>query len=407
MCKKLLILCVFATLVSCSLEERLATTEASVQRKFDSLKSWEDLPLRKISWQQALAMIDANNTEIRRAKSSISSAERSARSVYTDLIPGVSYYTYFNNTIDDWIKGSTSDGANTNLNVTFSVPTLTQIPYRVYSTQATLYAAEKSLEGKHRECAVRLYKAIRKQEVSERIKKLNDQTSYNLKKTSKDRSDDIEREATFWQEMATVLGNRDARWYIDPSTMPRVKWADYKEKVKTLDPLVLCEFAMKIEQARLRQFSVALTYLPTVNTNLSSPSLFTSSGGTYSGTFLDSGDTYLNLNISYTFDTDLSTWNSYKTNQENFELTCLEVTEALADRRVKLKTLMRSVEDYAAWLSYMEKRIAYERRIPLDMSESYLDQNKKLIEMEREVLTQEMQAIESEVALASEYGFVD
>ncbi len=404
--RSLLVLCAFACLASCSLEERLTATGESVQREFDSIKSWEELPLRKISWQQALAMIDANNVDVRRARTSIASAERNARSVYTDLIPGASYYTYFNQTIDDWAEGISGDKAYTNLNITFSVPTLTQIPYRVYAAQATLYAAEKSLEGKNRECAVRLYKAIRQQEVNQRMQRLTDQTTFNLKKTAEESSKEVERDASFWQDMASVLGNREARWYVDPSTMPRVKWEDYKEKIKRLDPLILCQFAMKIEEARLRQFSVALTYLPTINTNLSSPSLFTSSGGTYSGTFLDSSDTYLNLNISYSLDTKLSTWNTYKTNQENYELTCLEVADSLAERRVKLKTLLRSVEDYSAWLGYMKKRIAFERSAPVGTSGSYIEKNKSLLAMEKEILTQELQAIESETALATEYGFV-
>ncbi len=388
------------------MEERLASAEESVQKEFDSLKSWDELPLRKISWQQALAMIDAHNTDVRRARTSITSAERNARSVYTDLIPGVSYYTYFNQTIDDWTNGVSSDKAYTNLNITFSVPTLTQIPYRVYAAQATLYAAEKALEGKERECAVRLYKTIRQQEVNQRLQHLTNHTTYNLQKTAEDRSNEVQREASFWQEMASLLGNRDARWYVDPATMPRVKWEDYQSKIKRLDPLILCQFAMKIEEARLRQYSVALTYLPTINTNLSSPSLFTSSGGTYSGTFLDSSDTYLNLNISYSLDTKLTTWNTYKTNQENYELTCLEVSNSLVERREKLKTLLRSVEEYSAWRGYMSKRIAFERSSPVTVSDSYLEKNKNLLNMEREVLNQELKAIESEVALATEYGFV-
>ncbi len=402
----MLIFCAFACLASCNLEKRLEDTAESVQKRFDAIQAWDSLPLRKISWQQALAMIDAGNTDIRRSKTSISSAERNARSVYTDMIPGVSYYTYFNQSIEEWTNGVSADGANTNLNVTFSVPTLTQVPYRVYAAQATLYAAEKSLEGKRRECEVRLYKAIRSQEVNGRLQKLNDTTTYNLKKTAEEELSNIERDDAFWQEMAAVLGDSSARWYVDPATMPRVKWSDYKDKISRLDPLVLCQYAMTIEQARLKQYSIALTYLPTVNTNLSSPSLFSSSGGTYSGTFLDSGDTNLNLNISYTLDTDLSTWNTYKTNQENFELTCLEVETALMERRVKLKSLMRSVETYAAWRSYMQKRISFERSAPLGSSDSYIEQNKKIFDMEREVLNQELKAIESEVALASEYGLV-
>lgn len=406
MFRNLVILCLLSGLVSCNLEKRLTDTSDSIQERFDKIKPWSELPLRKISWEQALAMVDTNNKDVRRAKTTIESAERSARSVYTDLIPGVSLYSYFNNSVENWLAGAVSEGSHTSVNVTFSVPTLTQVPYRVYAADATVYAAEKALEGKHRECSVKLYKALRQQEVNAKLKSLESSTTYNYKKTNQEKLDEVDREDSFWQEMASILGNSDARWYIDPSTMPRVKWADYKPKLNKIDSLVLCEMAMQIERARLKQFSVALNYLPTMNMNLSSPSLFTSSGGTYSGTFLSSSDTTLNLSLSYSLDTKLSTWNTFKTNQEEYELTCIEVVDSLAERRVKLKTLMRSVEEYDSWNSYMQKRIAFERTAPINSSDSYLEKNKKLLEMEREMLNQELKAIESEVAFATEYGFI-
>ena len=68
-----------------------------------------------------------------------------------------------------------------------------------------------------------------------------------------------------------------------------------------------------------RQYSIALRYLPTLNLNLYSPSLFSSSGGTYSGTFLDMDDTKLNMSLSYSFDTQLRTWNNYRDSKDEYE----------------------------------------------------------------------------------------
>ncbi len=45
------------------------------------------------------------------------------------------------------------------------------------------------------------------------------------------------------------------------------------------------QHALKLEQARLAQYGVAMDYLPTINTSMYSPSLFSSTEGTYSGTF--------------------------------------------------------------------------------------------------------------------------
>ncbi len=382
----------------------LSETGDGLQNKFRTIKQWEELPLRRISWNQALAMILENNREMRRADTNIDAANRSVRSVYTDLIPSFAYYSSFSNSISGIIE-ATGGSSTYNVQVGFSLPSLTQVPYRVYSAQASAYAAVKTREGKIRELTSQLYKNIRTREIYLRTQQLEQKDPNARPKSVQEEHADYDQSSQFWQQMANLLGDNSARWTVIPETMPRVRWSDYRSRLDTLDELVVVQLAMRIEQARLQQYSVALNYLPTLNANLYSPSLFSSTAGVFDGAFLSSEDTTLNLSISYSLDTRLRNWNSYKTNKENYQIICQEVVDELITRRGKLRTLKNSYDEYSVWKSYMEKKIAFIKSSPPTTAEEYIALNKLIIDMERELLNQEKRSLDTEATMLLEYGF--
>ncbi len=394
------------TLTGCSLEKHLAKVSGKVEAMYAETKSWDSLPLRTITWREARAMIVRSNSDIINANNTIKDAERQSLSVYTDMIPGVSYYGYLTSSLDklsETIKGENE--LSSNLNVNFSIPALTQIPYRVYSSKVTTFAAMKAREGKERELVSQLYKAVRLRHIRKRQQALDasdEQPDGAL--AIKAEKDALSAESSHWALMAKLLGDASARWEVLPETMPRVRWGDYVHKLDKLDPLVVCNYAMQMEQARMAQYSIALRYLPTVNTSLYSPSLFTSSGGTYSGTFLSGEDTKLNLSMSYTFDTDLRHWNDYQRSKQRYEQACRTVADSLREHKGKVDTLRASVAEYERWRSFMLKRIAFTESTTPGSAEEYIEKKKSLLSMRRELLTQEASAVESEAALALEYG---
>ncbi len=390
---------------SCNIEEVLQGTGEDLQKKFSSIEQWEALPLRRISWNQALAMILENNRDMRRADSNIDSAERNVRSVYTDLIPTVAYYGSFSNSINGLIDASKDATTSYNIQVGFSLPSLTQVPYRVYSAQATAYAAVKSREGKIRELSSQLYKSIRTREIQMRQQELAKDKPDARPKTRQEEESEYNAESQFWQDMANLLGDTSARWMVIQETMPRIRWSDYRDRLETLDELVVVQFAMRLEQARLQQYGVALNYLPTLNANLYSPSLFSSTAGTFDGAFLSGDDTTLNLSVSYSLDTQLRNWNNYKTNKENYDLICQEVINELITRRNTLRKLRNSFDEYEVWKGFMKKKIAFMRDTPPDSAEEYIETSRLIIDMENELLTQEQRSVETEASILLEYGF--
>lgn len=395
-----LLVCLLA-LQSCSLQEHLADTSARLEKQYSELRTWENLPMRTISWTQAVAMMKKNNIEYLRTQKSISSAERDEMSVYTDLIPGVSYYGYFNKALSELTTNMNSNDLNHQVNVNFFLPTLTQLPYRVYASKATTFAAMKALEGKERELISKLYTNQRKQDLETRKKALEAQNPE--KKPDYLRRDD-QAIASQWQEMAKLLGDYSARWRILPSTVPSFRWSRYREITGSLDSLIVCQYALELERARMQQYSVALNYLPTINTSLYSPQLFSSSGGTYSGTFLDMDDTTLNMSFSYHFDTDLRDWNSYMDSKEAYELQQRTTVGKMVELKQKLHTLKSSLDDYMSWRDFMHKRIEHLRSAPTGNAEEFLQNERTLYDMQMELLNQEASVIESEGALILQYG---
>lgn len=397
----LLLTCLFL-LPSCSLQERISATSNSLEQQFADIRNWDELPQRTISWNQAVAMIKRNNLEYLRTQQAIETARRNEMSVYTDSIPGVSYYSFFNESLSALTHNINKDDFNHNINVTFYLPTLTRLPYNVYSAKATTFANLKAQEGTERELISKLYTMQRKQELESRISALNARTpeekpDYLFQARLTDN-------AAKWSEIAKLLGDYSARWVILPSSVPQFNWNNYRKLTGKLDELVVCQFAMELEQARMQQYGVALSYLPTLNTSLYSPSLFSSSGGTYSGTFLDKDDTRLNLNISYSLDTNLRNWYRYCDSKEALELQKKETAQKLVEHKQQLNTLRRSMDEYYAWRSFMKKRMEYLRTAQAENAEEFLENEKTLHSMERELLQQEEAALESEAALIVQYG---
>lgn len=395
-----LVLC----LCGCSIEQRLSALSTKIEASYADAREWDQLPIKTISWQQAMSMVQQNNIELKKLSSAIDRYERQGLSIYTDMIPGLSYYGYLTKSIGD-LSGMATDDLNSNVNITFNLPTITNIPYRVYSARASTFAAMKSRELRERDLTSKLYSAVRSRELELKKRQLA-----NLKPdvTEKERmlAESSQRltDAAHWKNVADILGDYSARWNILPESMPRVKWNRYLPRFSKLSELSIARFAIRLEQARLSQYGVALQYLPTISTNLYSPSLFSSSGGTYEGAFLNGEDTKLNLNLSYTLDTRLSNWNQYLDRKADYENTCREVHASIMDHKHKLMQFKTSMQDYLSWRSYMNKRIEYLEESQPETAEAQIERDATVLDMRMELLSQESKAIESETAVILEYG---
>lgn len=401
------ILALAVLLPACSLDQRINRVSADIERLYSQTRLWEQLPQRTISWQQAIAMMRRQNPQLLAAQARIEHEQREELSVYTDMIPGVSYYSYFNKSLQGLTQSLSSNDIQTSLNVNFYLPTLTRLPYEVYSAKASAYAAIKAKEGKEQELISKLYTAVRMRDLRRR------QLAHDKKSDAAAAGDNLptapnfgaeNNDLEYWKQISTLLGDTTARWNILPSSMPTFRWSHYSKKLQRLSELMVCQHALKLEQARLAQYGVAMDYLPTINTSMYSPSLFSSSGGTYSGTFLDMNDTTLNLSLSYALDTKLDNWYTYKDNKARYEQVSRDVVRSLLEHKQKMALLRRSMNEYFTWRSYMQKRMDFIKNSPSDNPTDFLERAQELHRMQSELLSQEEKVIESEAALVLEYG---
>ncbi len=392
-------------LTGCSVEQRMAKVAGDIEATFANARDWEQLPLRAISWQQALSMVQQNNVELKSLAFAIERSEREGLGIYTEMIPGLSYYGYLTKSIND-VRRIDSRDLNSSVNVTFNLPTITNIPYRVYAAHANTFSAIKTRELSERDIISKLYAEIRNREIELKKRALQKQRP-GLDEQDRMLAASAERlaDSSYWKNVAEFLGDYSARWYILPESLPRVKWSKYLPKLNKLSSLSVERFAIQLEQSRLRKYGVALKYLPTINTNLYSPSLFSSTGGTYEGAFLDGEDTNINLSASYTIDTQLDTWNEYMDSKDDYEITRRKVEASIISHKHKLIQLKRSVQDYLSWRSYMYKRIEYIEASPVMTATDRLTNEETLFSMKSELLNQEAASVESETAVILEYGF--
>ena len=394
-----------AALAGCSLSKHIQKASDKTETQYAAITTWDKLPVRTISWNQAIAMMRTSNTEIMSARNNITHADRETLRVYTDLIPTASYYAYMTKSLEDLAHQWNGSDLTNNFNVNFFLPTLTQLPYRVYANKVSAFAAVKAMEGAEREAVSKLYQAVRKRELAMKLRELDSQAPADGTATATQTSaEQTKQDLDYHQSVARLLGNAEARWNILPETMPRLNWNDYRHRLDRLDQLVLLKFVLDLERARMEQYSIALNYLPTINTSLYSPSLFSSSGGTYSGAFLSSKDTRLNLSVSYTIDTRLSIWNRYSDSKERYALAKKKVEADMREHKSKIEALRSSVDEYEHWKSYMAKRMDFVRSSPAESAEAALERNKTILDMKRELIKQEQEAVETECAIIVEYG---
>ena len=374
---------------------------------YSEAREWASLPERRITWHQAISLMKAHNLELEEADDQIALAERQSLSVYTNLIPGLSYYGYMTRSISELTNPLDSQDLTSRINITFNLPELTRLPYEVYSSKVGVFMALKAKEGKMRELVSRLYQLVRQREVEAAKRELAAGQPEAQAETAQQKLSRQQADERHWREVARLLGVNDARWSIAPSSMPHVNWEEYNAKLDKLGELVVCQFAIRLERARMQQYGIAMRYLPTINTNLYSPSLFSSSGGTYSGTFLDGKDTRLNMSISYSLDNRLSEWDNYQQSKARYEREKIKVADELMDHKNKVQSLRASMNEYYHWRSYMKKLMAHMLAKSPQSADEYVERTKSIYNMKMELLEQESSAIESEASAVLEYGMPD
>ncbi len=377
--------------------------------KLDKMPHWDNAPERVISWDDAVKMMMANNIDLKRTEQAVDRAEQSVADVFLQFIPGINLDWMMTKELSEMSRIKTGD-LEYNTNILFSMPSITQIPFDYYTAKASVYSAKKTLEMKHRELISRLYRQV----VTYRNAQINYRNQLKTLPFDADESRKVKLEEDFQyqvskisMEFATLLGNVSARWLVNPDTMPNLDWGKYKAAGKNLDLLVVTMVAMELESSRLQVLDAKMNFFPSLQINFYSPTLFSSTGGTYGGFFAGAGDMQVNMSIKEKLDTRLTSWFQYQNAVESYKIVKKQVMMELQKRRVKVADLLKSRQEFESWRSYTLKKVQFEEsRVPINADE-YLEQHRQLEKLYSELDTQGSRNAEVEAALIMEYGWLD
>lgn len=381
---------------------------AELMNKVDALPDWEQLPKKEISWDQAMALMMEGNLDLKRTEQSLKTTKRAVVNVFTQIIPGVNLDWMLTKELSELTR-VTADDVEYNTNILFNMPSLTQVPFDYYSAKAAVYTAEKTLEMKKRELVSKLYRQV--------LAYQNARISYRNQLSSLPYDDDgvqkrkIDRDwekglSEISQGFATLFGSMNSRWLVKPETMPRLDWDRYRSASRRLDLLVVTMVAMELEGARLQVMNAKMKFFPSVDVNFYSPTLFSSTGGTYQGFFAGGGDMQVNMSLREELDTRLTAWFQYKSAKENHDLMLKRVLMDLQQRRIKVAALLESRRRFELWKKVLLKEIEFKKsRLSLSGDE-YLEQRKDLKTMYENLDSEAAKNSEVEAALIMEYGWL-
>ena len=397
-----------AVWTSCSVDKHMERKAGELMNRMAAIPDWNRLPRKEISWDQAMACMMEGNLDLKRSAQSLRTTERAVVNVFTQIIPGVNLDWMLTKELSE-LSRVTAQDVEYNTNILFNMPSLTQIPFDYYSAKSAVYTAQKTLEMKKRELVSRLYRQV--------ISYQNARISYRNRLNSLPYDDDGVQKKIAEQELekslddisegfATLMGNMEARWLVKPETMPRLDWGKYKSAARHLDLLVVTMVAMELEASRLQVLNAKMKFFPSVDINFYSPTLFSSTGGTYQGFFAGGGDMQVNMSLREELDTRLTSWFQYKTAKENHDLMQKKVLMDLQQRRIKVAALMESRRRFEVWKRVILKEIEFKKSQMAFSGKEYLDQRKDIKTMYENLDSETAKNAEVEAALIMEYGWL-
>nr|WP_302600487.1 hypothetical protein [uncultured Akkermansia sp.] len=390
------------------MDKHMERKAGELMNRMAAIPDWNRLPRKEISWDQAMACMMEGNLDLKRSEQSLRTTERAVVNVFTQIIPGVNLDWMLTKELSE-LSRVTAQDVEYNTNILFNMPSLTQIPFDYYSAKSAVYTAQKTLEMKKRELVSRLYRQV--------ISYQNARISYRNRLNSLPYDDDGVQKKIAEQELekslddisegfATLMGNMEARWLVKPETMPRLDWGKYKSAARHLDLLVVTMVAMELEASRLQVLNAKMKFFPSVDINFYSPTLFSSTGGTYQGFFAGGGDMQVNMSLREELDTRLTSWFQYKTAKENHDLMQKKVLMDLQQRRIKVAALMESRRRFEVWKRVILKEIEFKKSQMAFSGKEYLDQRKDIKTMYENLDSETAKNAEVEAALIMEYGWL-
>ncbi len=389
---------------ACSPTQKVAELSDDYKKFYTDIAAYESLPVRRLSWQEALAKLEKGNLEYREQKRQYENSKHQRSRTFRSLIPLLDAGYYYNAPLR-WGEGYPAQ-SNFNLNIFFNLPQLVQLPIEHYTDALAVIKADTDCKLKKRELDARLYQSFREHALLNREQALQRESSSDDETArALDEKMQAEKKRQEWGKLCALLNDYSARWEPDCKGMPTISLAHYRKQFQTPDELFLANIALQAEAARLNRLGVFIRFMPTAQINFYSPSLFTASGGNLDGFMRNADDVRVNLNSYISFDTRLERCHDYKDAKESEKLTLEMLRQNLREHKQKVESVLQSWEEYEKWELGLREYIAFRNTQGVEDMDEALARHQESQELERELIEQERANLERECGAIQEYGW--
>ncbi|HVK58891.1 MAG TPA: TolC family protein [Candidatus Kapabacteria bacterium] len=277
-----------------------------------------NLPPRVIDWNEAVGIMLAKNLKIRQMSNDLVNARENVRQVYKDFIPTLNIQAGVSEFFTD-VSNLGSEDVYMNASSFFSVPGVVNFRARLYAAQLMEFRARSGQELAEREQKIELYRLFfTAEELRDRTARLEierataqameqvDPFSGQLMLTETETLElaNLREERVLQDRVSEALGSRDYRWILSPEGLPDLRYDETPLPLTDTNRVAQLQMrllAVELEAARAQLLGLKLRYWPELHIGISSPPVYSRSGGNEE--FWDSEKVRFTANLIWNIDT--------------------------------------------------------------------------------------------------------
>jgi hypothetical protein len=307
-------------LAACRGPERKVTEQMEDLRlKWNANVEYQaNLPPRVIDWNEAVGIMLAKNLKIRQMSNDLVNARENVRQVYKDFIPTLNIQAGVSEFFTD-VSNLGSEDVYMNASSFFSVPGVVNFRARLYAAQLMEFRARSAQELAEREQKIELYRLFfTAEELRDRTARLETERAtaqameqvdpfsgqLMLTETATLELANLREERVLQDRVSDALGSRDYHWILSPEGLPDLRYDETPLPLTDTNRVAQLQMrllAVELEAARAQLLGLKLRYWPELHIGISSPPVYSRSGGNEE--FWDSEKLRFTANLIWNIDT--------------------------------------------------------------------------------------------------------
>jgi hypothetical protein len=283
-----------------------------------NLQNQANLREKVLDWPTAASIMLENNLKLIQARTDVTNAHEGVKQVFKDLIPNLTARSGVSKNLLD-LENLSFDDVTFSADSFFNIPGVVSFGARWYAAKLYEFRSVAAYQLAEREEMVELYRlffnAAEVRDQNERLAmqrananamaKVDPFTGRMMMTEMESRELAQERENQTLQDHACdVLGTREYRWSFTTNGLPQLNYAESPlplDDTNRVARLQMRLVAVELEAARAQLMGLKLRYWPELNIFISSPPIYSRSGG--QSVWWDADNLRASADLFWTLDT--------------------------------------------------------------------------------------------------------